>query len=547
MKLYTWRLIAALTSLVVLSCQDSSSGGTGTDDGAVDSAVLDAIEETSGPDSDGNGGTDLEGDDDGVAESDARPDREAGTAGAVVHPPIYITVNAHGHNYGLPRATYQGFVDDGDLDGWFELKRRRYQRHRDEILWLAEETERLGARMSFQLNGEYARDAFTTLATGGSDDTGHLADLVAGGHAMSAHFHPYVLSDADEFWEDVGARPMTTELMDQLWADHLGSIETALGFGVIRADAAHSRDTEELAAHVLRLLERYDQQIENVGESFTTTHWAQRPWNTFRRDLETELMEDLEGPMVTIHSYPQVGRAVPQGLHVVISTVPQLKRRFIDLYMQWLYSQVTGQTPRIWTFGIMTHPGSNAQFQDEMRDMLEWLAEMTAQESPFGGPVAEFITDTSLLARHEAWEAQYPGVSAFSFDLEAYEAGEEVPYPYDLEGMVLATHDGELVGFLDSWADEGVIAIELVHRHVERSEVQPNGSVTTTIGGLEESLFLLWTPGDPVVIDMSAEVGPSLFRCDGVTGAVDAIAGSAVTVTHVPQVVSVTDAYFSGE
>jgi hypothetical protein len=113
--------------------------------------------------------------------------------------------------------------------------------------------------------------------------------------------------------------------------------------------------------------------------------------------------------------------------------------------------------------------------------------------------------------------------------------------------MVLATHDGEFTGFLDTWEAQDVMAVELVHRHVDRSDLQPNGGVTTTIGDLEEALYLLWTPSEPVVIDLSAEVGRSLFQCDGVTGAVEPIDGRTVTVTRTPQVVSVTDAYFGAE
>ena len=510
--------------------------------------IVEVAGETKAGSPDGDGDTDSGTDSSTGAEPDAPSyggaDADAGATDAVRHAPIYITVNAHGHNYGIPRTVYQGFVEDGNLEGWFKLKRRRYQHHRDEIMWLAEETERVGARMSYQLNGEYARDARVLMSSGTSDDTGHLHDLIDRGHAMSAHFHPYVLSESDEFWEDIGSRTMTTTLMDQLWASHLDAIEATLGFGVVRVDPAHNRDTDELAAHFLTLINEYGLQIENMGESFSNTHWVQRPWNVFRRDLKTELMEDLDGPMVTVHSYPQVGQATPQGRHVVITTVPQLKRRFIDIYLQWLYAQATGQTPRIWTFGLMTHPDSNAQHQDDMLEMLGWLAQMTDLESPFGGPVAEFITDTELLERYRTWEAAHPGVSSFSFDLEAYEAGEDAPYPYDLEGMVLATHDSEFVDLRDDWADDGVMVVELVHRHVERLAPRPNGMVRTTIGDLEETLYLLWTESHPVVIDMSDEVSPSIFGCDGVTGDVETLDSSAVTVTSVPQVVSVTDDYF---
>jgi hypothetical protein len=541
---HLWYSIGLASFIAALACQATPSRDVTSADGGSVAAPIDSHDELPSHEEED---VSVDSGTDGERDAPANADIDASADAVVRHAPIYVTINAHGHNYGLPQLAYQGFVRDDNLDGWFALKRQHYQTHRDAIMWLAEETERVGARMSYQLNGEYARDAFTLMESVGGDDTAHLRDLVARGHAMSAHFHPFVLSGADEFWQDVSRRPMTTELMDEIWADHLGSIETALGFGVVRADPAHERDTEALMAHFNDLHERYGLTIENVGENFSATRWAHRPWNTFRRDTATELREDLSGPRIAVHSYPQVGLEAPQGLHFVITTVPQLKRRFVDITLQWLYSQATGQTPRIWTFGIMTHPDSNARYEDEMRDMLAWLQEMTQRESPFGGPIAEFVTDTELAQLHEAWEAESPGTSAFSFDIEAYEAGETVPYPYDLEGMVLATHDGEFTGFLDAWEAQDVMAVELVHRHVDRSDPQPNGAVTTTVGELEEALYLLWTPSEPVVIDMSAAAGPALFQSDGVTGAVERIDGSAVTVTRTPQVVSVTDAYFGVE
>jgi hypothetical protein len=391
-----WYPISLVSGLAVLACQETPSRGATPIDGGSDATSIDAHDGLPGPNEEDDNDASTDSDTAGELDAPVNSDTDASATIVVRHAPIYVTVNAHGHNYGLPQTAYQDFVRDDNLEGWFALKRQRYQTHRDEIMWLAEETERVGARMSYQLNGEYARDAFTIMADVDGDDTEHLRDLVARGHAMSAHFHPFVLSDADEFWEDINRRVMTPELMDQLWADQLGSIETALGFGVLRADPAHERDTEALMTHFNALHERYGLTIENVGESFSTTHWAHRPWNTFRRDITTDLREDLSGPRVAVHSYPQVGREAPQGLHVVITTVPQLQRRFMDITLQWLYSQATGQTPRIWTFGIMTHPDSNARYADEMRDMLGWLEEMTQRESPFGGPIAEFVTDTEL-------------------------------------------------------------------------------------------------------------------------------------------------------
>ena len=531
-------VLASMVALIYLCCTKGPDSNE-TGDGQTQDVRNDASNDETAGEPDAT-------DDDPLADSepdaglDLTEDNSAATGDTVVHPPIYITINAHGHNYGFPERMMDGFVSDGDLEGWYDTKRNRYETQRAEIMWLAEETERIGARMSYQLNGEYARDARIL-----NDDVDHLLDLVDRGHSMSAHFHPYVFTGENEYWENVTNQTMTEELMANLWASHLDEIEETIGFGVSRADAAHDRDNAELQNYFNQLREDYGLTVENVGESFSGTHWAHRPWNVFRRDVDTELLEDLDGPVLAVHSYPQVGREAPQGLHTVISTVPQLKRRFIDVYFQWLYAQKTGQTPRVWTFGLMTHPDSNRNYQDEMLDIMNWLAEWTDAQSPWGGPVAEFTTDYDLAETFEQWEADYPGTSSFSFDLEAYDRGEDVPYPYDLEGMVLGTHDGEFVGTLTDWEDDGVIVVELVHRNVERGPEQPNGAVETTVLDLGLPLYVLWTHGDPVTIDFSNTESGTLYVQDGMTGEITGVDASEIEVSEVPIVVSSTDEYFS--
>lgn len=513
-----------------------TDGSTGSSDASWDAlgqpdSSEDAGAEVSGRDSGGNT-------EDGGPEGDRGVDRADAPTTATVHPPIYITINAHGHNYGFSEQNYREYVAAGDLDGWYAQKAHRYGVQQTEILWLAEATERVGARMSYQLNGEYARDALYLHGDGDGGDTAHLRDLVARGHTMSAHFHPFRFSGENEYWENIGRLDMTTALMDDIWSSHMDAIELAVGSPVLRADPAHDRDTPALLAHFNQLLLDYDLSVENVGEDFTRTHWGHRPLTVFRRDLDTALSEDLSGPILSVHSYPQVGTDAPQGLHVAITTVPQLKRRFMDIYAQWLYSQKTGQTPRIWTFGIMTHPDSNSRYHDEMTEMLDWLSGWTQTDSPWGGPVAEFTTDYGLGETFEAWEAEYPGASSFSFDLESYEDGVDVAYPYDLEGMVLATRDAEFVSLMNQFSDQGVSGVELVYRDVHRSEPAANGAVVTTVGDLGSPIYVLWSDAEDVTIDFAGVESGALYAADGVSGEVSEVSASTVTVGEVPVVVT---------
>ena len=177
------RLILLMLLLVTLGCP--TDPGAADDD---DATAGDDDDATAGDDDDATAGDD----DDATAGDD---DDATGVPGP--YPPIYIVVNAHGHNYGYTSAVQK-----------ISTNNSQYEAHRAEVLWLADETAAYGARMSFQLNGEYARDA--RLA----GDSQEIVDLGTAGHAIGGvHYHGFYFTGANEWYHDThGTHPEGTLL-----------------------------------------------------------------------------------------------------------------------------------------------------------------------------------------------------------------------------------------------------------------------------------------------------------------------------------------------
>lgn len=246
------------------------------------------------------------------------------------------------------------------------LKAQRYQAHRAEVIWLRDITESFGAKMSFQLNGEYARDARI------AGDAEHVAELPGRGQSVGTHFHRCVFTEMDEYWRPYTQQEATAELQSQTWADHIGEVEAALGAEILRVDGATASQEQLDIADTL--LVDYGVGLAAGGEALTYTDWAIPPWNPFRRAFGTRTSEDPAAPVVALGGYSQIGLAMPMGLDAMLTTVPQLERHFLMLLAEWREHERRGDPPKIWHFAFMTHPDRNAAYHDEVVEFLEFLS-----------------------------------------------------------------------------------------------------------------------------------------------------------------------------
>lgn len=522
----TLRTLGSLVALSgLLSCAGCGSG-SGTDSGGPDPA-------TAGTSATGGDGTTAAS----TASAGSATGGSGGTAttgGGATYPPIYVLFNSHGHNYGFPVGA--------DADPNFpQMKAQRYQAHRAEVIWLRDTTEAYGARMSFQLNGEYARDA--RLA----GDADHIAELPGRGHSVGTHFHRYEFSGQNEFWTPYSAAEATFDRIQKTWSDHVGEVSMALGAPLIRIDGATTASAPDSGTWLEDLREAFDVRIEAGGEALSYTEWNIPPWNPYRRKRGTVLREDPASPIVALGGYPQIGLPEPQGLHALVTTVPQLERHFLMLLAEWREHERLGDPPKIWFIAFMSHPDQNAAYHGEVTELLEFLSDYVGEPTPRGTPMAAFATDEELLDVFEQWEAENPGVSSFDFDWEGYLAGTPQPYPYTLLGVVEGLKDCEVTGPpLSAWSDQGVVAYPLAHRDIVRGPPNDNGQAPVlSVGDLGPAVYLLWSDaGAPATIDFSSEVPGTVFVKDGRSGEVTEADAAALVVPEHPIVVSQTDAFF---
>ncbi len=454
----------------------------------------------------------------------------SGTTGGAgpTYPPIHILFNAHGHNYGFPQGA-------DTAPNFAQLKAQRYQAHRTEVIWLRDTAESVGARMSFQLNGEYARDA--RLA----GDAAHIAELPARGHSVGTHFHEYVFSGSNEFWTPYTPNDATFDLVQQTWHDHITEVEMALGAPLLRVDGATIASDPNSDAWMEDLRDQFDVRIEAGGEPLSYTEWAIPPWNPYRRKRGTPLSQDPTSPLLALGGYPQIGLPQPQGLHALVTTVPQLERHFLMLLAEWREHERLGDTPRIWSIAFMSHPDQNAAYHHEVSELMAFTREYVDMVTPRGTPVAEFSSDTQLRETYLAWEAEHPGLSSFDFDWAAHLAGDLQPYPYTLEGVTLGLKDCEVTGpALTTWADQGVVAYPMARREIVRGAPDAEGRTPVlSVGDLGAPVYLLWSDaGAAVTIDFSSAEAGMLYVKDGRTGEVTQAQASALAVPEQPIVVS---------
>jgi len=438
------------------------------------------------------------------------------------YPPILITIDVHGHNYDLPYT--------GDGVEWWRDKRDRYLSDKEQILFVADLAESVGALANFQLNGEYCRDARVLLT---EPDTDHLTLLAEGGHVMGSHFHNFRFTGEDEYWESVPKDAATEAVLRGIWNDQVTECETTLGTRLFRIDPAMVSSILDAGDVVNELKNEYGFEVEPVGEIFSYTDWSHKPWNPFRRQLDSKLLEDSTRTVLGLVSLGQVGQLEPEGKHQLMTTVPQIKRHFLAQVAEWREHERQGLPPKVWQFGIMTHPNQNRLYQDEMIEMVTWLAEWTEKTTAQGNMIAEFSTDPDVLARFEAWEEANPGASSFSFDWDAYLAGETVPYPYSLEGLTMGLKDLELDTELDTWRAEGVTVYRLYRRPVLRGAADAEGLREMVISESvdDTALYLMWSnQGVDVEIDVSSEVDGALLQLDSTTGEISTVDSARLVV-----------------
>lgn len=439
--------------------------------------------------------------------------------------PIQVLVNAHGHNY-------QTSATPTDPD-WWDIKTDHFWTEHAALMALIDQVEAAGGLLSAQLSGEFARDA-VLLAP---ESLPELRAALDRGHSFGAHFHDEAL-ETDEEWQPLREDGLTDGEHSRIWDDHIAAVEAMAGRTVVRVDAAESID--ELDTQ-LDLENRHDVRLGSAGDPFSYTPWAHAIWTPVRVTPGLTLTEDPDGYRVRVGMYPQIGKEEPAGLHVLPTTVAQLQRHFLQTLAQWNRDQLDPDTPRLWTFGVMTHPGQEDLSLEELDRFLGWLDDTFGdQVGPSGVPVYELVSDEQILDRYQDWERRWPGESSFDFDFEGWLDGACPDYPYPLEGLALGLRDAELEQ--EMRLEPGVSGWQLRQREVTRGERKDSGFAKTEVGDLGATLWVIQSRnGSEHTLDLRQRLPTDVVGVDLETGTAVDLDLSALAVGPIP-VVLINDA-----
>jgi hypothetical protein len=414
-------------------------------------------------------------------------------------PPISIALILHIDPLGMQGA--QTFKPE---EGMYALTR-------NEIDWLAEEAARHQLHFTALYNGWYPQWALET------NDLSQFETLLAAGHEIGSHAHRLTYDPAQGLWvshiEEVdryGRPNYDAALANQCWADAHRYVDAVL-------DQIGTADQNQTMCGVPFKCSDEGQLMAEFGfaiaagnrsekGSFYFGHIVWNPWRPAASDEPGhELEEDPAAGYIAVDHLAQIGSQEAHGMDL---SIPQLQRRFLMLYVEWLARERRGAEDRVWTFGFVYHPNQGDRYNADLTEFLDWLDEyFVGKESPDGHTIARYATVGEIAREFTTWEAAHPGASSFD-----YVRGDPYPYTYAmvstlLEGAGYEAHvnlgQGETCFRLSRegypiyllWSDVGEQEIDF--------SAQLSGQVRVTTAGGEERILeaaALPLTGEPVIV-----------------------------------------------
>jgi hypothetical protein len=348
----------------------------------------------------------------------ALPPRPPATGEPDYEPPINVVLILHSDpDMGIEQFTFQATTRD-------------YERTRDGIDWLAEESARHGLRFTALYNGWYPQEALER------DELAQFQALLAAGHEIGTHAHRLTYDPAEDLWTarleelSIYGRPhYDAAVAWQCWDDATRYVEA-----VLEAIGATGQN-QTMASRAFSFLEE-GALMNEFGFTISAGNRAElgigyfghAAWNPWRPAANVEpgheLEEDLGTSFVTIDHLAQIG--ADEISHPVNLSVPQLQRRFLMLYAEWLARVRTGAEDKVWTFGFVYHPNYTDKYLQDLGEFLDWLDEyFVGKTTTQGYTIARYATVGEIAEEFYAWETAHLGASSFS-----YVRGDPYPYTY---------------------------------------------------------------------------------------------------------------------
>ncbi|MCD4775216.1 MAG: T9SS type A sorting domain-containing protein [Candidatus Aegiribacteria sp.] len=351
-----------------------------------------------------------------------------------------------------------------------------YLQRREEVNWLRDIALFYGAKLSLQSNGEYMEFCL---------ENGHQNDFLqylSAGFDIGTHTH-LVTYEGPHNWIDHYGEPLTFDLVNQIIGDAEMFVDSVIG-----AENNYSLCTMTGKAYIDTMMQIHQFDFVTGPGEEGYFYFGHQAWNPFRPatwENSGACEEDLTTQFITIPHLPQINE--PDNTHGMYLLLPQMKRRFLMIYIEWLSRVRNNANDKIWVWGFNTHPCMNFQHRGAIEEMLDWLNESFINHTIVAGDtIAVYASSSEIYQQYLDWEAVNPGVSSFN-----YVEGDPYPYTYEAMPVLLDSAGYDTFVYLGDNLN--------VHKMIKR----------------EQPIYAVWTNFGTETIDFSSQISGELLTTDG--------------------------------
>jgi hypothetical protein len=342
-----------------------------------------------------------------------------------------------GSSYEPPINVFLVLHNDPDMaidEFTFQADDRDYVRTNEGIDLLIEEAKQHDLQFTILYNGWYPMEALER------NDLGQFQSLLGSGHSVGTHAHRLTYDPIDDLWSarleevDNYGRPNYDPIIaHQCWEDAYKNISEVL-------DILNVNDQNKTMCTRAFRFQDEEQLMKEYGftiaagdrAEISEKYFGHQVWNPWRPTANDEpgheLGEDLTVSFITLDHLAQIGSY--EISHAVNLNIPQMQRRFLMLYTEWLSRVRSGANDKVWTFGFVYHPNYTDRYLEDLKVFLDWLdLYFINKTTPEGFTIAEYSTVEDIYDEFIHWEKDNPGVSSFHYIRDD-------PYPYTYPVMV---------------------------------------------------------------------------------------------------------------
>lgn len=423
-----------------------------------------------------------------------------------------------------------------------KVPKENYEKERDNLIWLSDYLERLekekGIESIPRLTLEFGADHAEYYS---EDEIGLrlLKKLYNKGiHSFGTHFHTNY-KEGKHIWKQANR-----ELRDRVTNDHIQEVDSLIAKIIGSQEEKTIRKTNHIiTGHFLddELAKDlgFDIQTGGINEAFNLfyDHDVYNPFRPQKRGWH--LAEDKNGDWLLVPQSPVLGNIgehspIPRGISNEYTqgmkrmiwqdlSIPSMKRKFLHLYLEWLYQIKNNLPPKVWVFGWHEHTnnmykddasyGNARNLRDEVIEFIEWLNEnFINRQSKQGQIIAKYSNVEETANDYLRWEEEFPQASSFNYPTQErdWEA-----YSYKLKGLARELMYSHYKKEISDFKNVGVEVHKLIRTNGRNWDYE-NGKVVCS-GPIEE-IYIIWSEEGTKTVDFSRYIKGKVNCIDAKTG-----------------------------